>query len=119
MKQTKCYECWGLNGQHWQSCQTRGYGAVGPHPDAPKVEPSAPKADGPLEMCCGGTTVRAVCEYHGHQAQGRAAPVDRTIRREPTECGHYMRTWAGDQLIDEEPIECYVNPLTGLVEVPS
>lgn len=63
-RQTKCYECWGLNGRHWEGCATRGYSAVGPHPDAPKAEPSTPEADGPLEMCCGGTTVRAVCEFH-------------------------------------------------------
>jgi hypothetical protein len=70
-KQTKCWECWGLNGHHWTGCQRRGYANVGPHPDAPPREaaPASPGAGGgALEMCCGGTTVRAVCAYHGPSA---------------------------------------------------
>lgn len=66
MKKTICSECWGSNGNHYRHCATRGYSAVGPHPDAPPVE-SAPSAPAPaeIEMCCGGTCVRAACAYHG------------------------------------------------------
>lgn len=76
MKQSKCHECKALNGQHFNQCTTRGYSAVGPHPDAPAREPDAPARDpnAPVEMCCGGTTVRAVCVYHGGTS---AAPTER------------------------------------------
>lgn len=74
-KQVKCYECWGLNGHHWSGCKTRGYSAVGPHPDAPPREAEPSKPTGPAEMCCGGTTVRAVCAYHGPSAATERAPA--------------------------------------------
>ncbi len=66
MKQSKCHECWGLNGHHWTGCKTRGYSAVGPHPDAPARETDAPARDpnAAVEMCCGGTCVRALCFIH-------------------------------------------------------
>lgn len=71
MKRTKCHECWGLNGHHWNGCKTRGYAAVGPHPNAPAPEEqSTVDPTALLEMCCGGTCVRAVCPYHGPSTAG-------------------------------------------------
>jgi hypothetical protein len=74
----------------------------------------------PLEMCCGGTCVRAVCPYHGpSQPATTAAPAARSkIRRELTPDGHYVRTYRDDVLIDEEPVEAYVG-LNGLLELES
>jgi hypothetical protein len=75
-KQTKCWECWGLNGHHWNGCKTRGYAAVGPHPDAPPREADAPEPGAgavALEMCCGGTCVRALCFIHS--TEPKSAPV--------------------------------------------
>jgi hypothetical protein len=127
-KQTKCWECWGLNGHHWPACQSRGYSAVGPHPSAPPREAPAPARDpsAPLEMCCGGTTVRAVCTFHGPSAATERAPAyevgDETVdavRREPTSCGQYMRTYRGGLLVDEEPIDCYVGAGGYAVSAPA
>jgi hypothetical protein len=68
-KITKCHECEGLNGHHWNGCRTRGYFAVGPHSAAPDTQ-RAPSNES-LEMCCGGTCVRALCPYHGLSAAAR------------------------------------------------
>lgn len=65
-----CREC-SFTDDHAEWCQSRGYASVGPHPDAPVPDtarsPTDPNA--PLEMCCGGTCVRAVCFIHGPKAQ--------------------------------------------------
>lgn len=105
MKQTKCHECRRLNGHHWPTCVTRGYAAIGPHPDAPPVEPSRPPAVTEQEMCCGGTCVRALCPYHG--GEPKAAPVVGFTGREVTACGNYVRTFRDGKIVDEEPFEAY------------
>lgn len=58
-------------------------------------------------MCCGGTCVRAVCEYHRHapptpQEKPRA-PRAKGITLTTSLCGHYVRIWRDGQLIDEVP----------------
>ncbi len=59
MKLTKCHECWGL-GRHESYCRSRGYAAVGPHPDAPPAH-AAPRVD-PTPCPCG--IAKADCTYH-------------------------------------------------------
>ncbi len=72
-KNITCHECLALGGAHLASCRRRGYAAVGPHPDAPPAElaelaPSTP----PLEMCCGGVCVRALCFIHATEPRASA-----------------------------------------------
>lgn len=74
----------------------------------------------PLEMCCGGTCVRAVCPYHAppKPAPAAASAPRPGLRREPTPCGQYVRTYRDDVLIDEEPVEAYIGP-SGYLELES
>lgn len=102
MKYTKCHECWGLNGHHFSGCQSRGYSAVGPHPSAPIEEDDEPTQQ--LEMCCGGTCVRALCFIHATEPKAIAVDVgpsgDVWL---PSECGQYLRRWLHGILVDEVP----------------
>lgn len=113
MKQTKCHECWGLNGHHWSGCMRRGYANVGPHPDAPARDAERPPAQTEQEMCCGGTCVRALCFIHGSEPRLTDAPEPdienwaRADMQAPSPCGFYMHTYRGGVLVDEEPIEAY------------
>lgn len=76
-----------------------------------------------LEMCCGGTCVRAVCEYHGQHEQKKPSterkyafmwkPDIRTWTQlasweSPWEgkfltADGYIHTYQGGKLVDEEP----------------
>ncbi len=69
-KNITCHECLELNGAHLASCRRRGYAAVGPHPDAPPAELAPSTA--PLEMCCGGVCVRALCFIHATEPRASA-----------------------------------------------
>lgn len=62
-KARPCKECFKTEG-HWDWCVGRGYSNRGAHPNAPKPEPQPQAAPAELELCCGGTCVRAVCEFH-------------------------------------------------------
>lgn len=136
MKQTKCHECWGLNGRHWPTCVTRGYGAVGPHPDAPACDTEPPTDRAEPEMCCGGTCVRALCFIHSTEPRpepkGRAEPCELDSWGDPddpnnplaftgrkaTACGHYVQTFRAGKLVDEEPIEAYTAVVKMTVTLP-
>lgn len=73
-----CDECWMYGGAHAAWCQSRGYAAIGPHPDAPPAETQRAPA-GPVEECpCG--RARAGCTYHDPKLQPEATP--RTIEYE-------------------------------------
>lgn len=77
-KSVRCHECWMYNGSHAAWCQSRGYAAIGPHPDAPPAETQRAPA-GPVEECpCG--RARAGCAYHDPTLQPEATP--RTIEYE-------------------------------------
>src|SRR5690349_3726594 len=122
MKQTKCHECWGLNGHHWNGCKTRGYAAIGPHPDAPALDTEPAHAD-PTPCPCG--IARLDCEYHRDSLADTAQRVMRELREidpdfgKPSDlgqavthvrsaCGQYVQTYRGGKLVDEEPAEVYL-----------
>lgn len=67
-----CDECAWCNGEHAEWCVSRGYSAVGPHPDAPVSETvRAPGVNDNLEQCpCG--RPRAGCDYHDPALQPAA-----------------------------------------------
>lgn len=75
-----CRECQ-YTDDHAEWCQSRGYAFVGPHPDAPAPDTVRSPADpnAPLEMCCGGTTVRAVCVYHGPKVDTKADRLAKAV----------------------------------------
>lgn len=64
-----------------------------------------------LEMCCGGTTVRALCEYHRPEPETQRShgPIDcdNFTGKAATPCKQYMRTYRDGVVVDEEPIEAY------------
>jgi hypothetical protein len=75
-----CYECLRTD-THTDWCVSRGYAAVGPHPQAPPREAApterpGPGAAGALEMCCGGTCVRALCFIHSTEPKQAPATPD-------------------------------------------
>jgi hypothetical protein len=67
--QKSCSRCNWWNGMHASYCTHKGY-LTASAPAAPVVV----RGDIKIlpEMCCGGTCVRAVCEYHGG-AHGRSS----------------------------------------------
>ena len=74
-KSVRCHECWVFGGTHAAWCQSRGYAAIGPHPDAPprEVAPTGPRE---IPQCpCG--RAREGCEWHDPKLQPAATP--RTI----------------------------------------
>lgn len=76
MKQTKCHECWGSDGFHMSYCRSKGYSAVGPHPDALQAAPAKPTV---IEQChCG--IARLDCEYHRTPAIEREYEVYNGIK---------------------------------------
>lgn len=112
MKQTKCHECWGLNGHRWSGCMRRGYANVGPHPDAPAPDAEPPAQTGELEMCCGGTCVRALCFIHSTEPKATTETSGdedgwHFVLIQHSPCGQYMQTFRDGELVDEEPIEAY------------
>lgn len=55
-------------GAHAAWCQSRGYAAIGPHPDAPPAETQRAPSLAPVEECpCG--RARAGCTYHDPKQQ--------------------------------------------------
>lgn len=66
-----CSECMWPNRQHADWCRSRGYAAVGPHPDAPQAEPPKPTV---VEVCpCG--IARLDCDYHRPGSNADAGPA--------------------------------------------
>jgi hypothetical protein len=59
----RCNGCKWWNGHHEPSCRTKGY-LTASAPAAPVVVRGDISVNALPEMCCGGTCVRAVCEYH-------------------------------------------------------
>jgi hypothetical protein len=71
-----------------------------------------------FEACpCG--IARADCDFHKPEPAPAAASAGAPrpgLRRELTPCGHYVRTYRNDVLIDEEPVEAYIGP-SGYLEL--
>jgi hypothetical protein len=63
----------------------------------------------PLDMCCGGTCVRALCFIHGTEpTPAREYEVeDSAVTHVRSACGQYVQTFRGGKLVDEEPVEAF------------
>lgn len=74
MKQRKCYECQVWNG-HASYCLSRGYAAVGPHPDAPKAPIPREGLGSRFVVQCPCGIARLDCEYHRPEANADNGPA--------------------------------------------
>lgn len=75
-------------GAHAAWCQSRGYAAIGPHPDAPPAETQRAPSLAPEQCPCG--RARAGCEYHDPTLQ-----PPRQLEFEFTEDMHWTHVVCG------------------------
>ncbi len=66
-KNWSCPNCCGWNRWHTHGCPTKGYLTAATSKAGSDDAPDTQRAVPVIDMCCGGTCVRSLCQFHGPQ----------------------------------------------------